>query len=129
MAKRGDPQDPSPVVQLVRVVRHDGTHLIGQVLLVGDDVEDPRRQLHHPEGVLEAAVRRAGVDEIAERELVDVPQPLERRTVENRAFGGGDLDEDVQWIAHLDGPRHAPTLDVGVAASPGPPRSATALPR
>lgn len=66
--------------------------------------------------------RPGGIHQVAECELMDVSQPLEGRAVDDRAFGANDLDEDMQRVTHLDGPRHHRTLDVGVDGAVGPPR-------
>lgn len=99
VAERSHPERSPPVVQLVRVVRHDRAHPVGQVVWIRHDVEDPRRQIHHAQRMLEASMRRAGIDQIAQGQLVNVPQSLKRPAVDDRKFRRGDLDEHVQRVS------------------------------
>lgn len=71
------------------------------IALVGDDVEDAPGQLHDAEGMLEAAMCRSGIDEVGERELVNVPKTLERSGVDGRNLVGGDADEVVNRVPDL----------------------------
>lgn len=50
----------------------------------GDDVEHPGRKFHDAKGMLESTVRGAGIDEVGERQLMDVAQTLERSGAESR---------------------------------------------
>jgi alkanesulfonate monooxygenase SsuD/methylene tetrahydromethanopterin reductase-like flavin-dependent oxidoreductase (luciferase family) len=68
---------------------------------VCDDVEDTAGQFHDAEGMFEPAMRRSGIDERRQRELVNVPKALEWARVDRRNFVGGDADEVVNGIADL----------------------------
>src|ERR1041385_299344 len=68
---------------------------------VGDDVENSTRQLHDPEGVLESTMSRAWVNEIRQRELVDVAKTLKRTRVDRRHFVRGDPHEVMDRVTDL----------------------------
>lgn len=71
------------------------------IALVGDDVEDSAGQLHHTQRVLEPPMGRARVDEIRQRELVNVPEPLKWAGVDRRDLVGCDADEVMNRVADL----------------------------
>ncbi len=97
--ERAKPNDLSPCNERRAV----GKDVDGRmpVVFVRDDVEYPAGQLHDAERVLEPAVRRAWVDEIGERELVNVPEALKRPGVDRCDLIGCDSDEVVNRIANL----------------------------
>ena len=97
--ERAKPNDLSPCNERLAV----GEDVDGRVpaVLVRDDVEHPAGQLHDAERVLEPTVRRAWVDEISERELVNVPKALKRPGVDRCDLIGCDSDEVVNRIADL----------------------------
>ena len=93
--------------------RDDLANDVGEVLVAHDDVVHPPRQLHHAERVLEASVGAAGVDQVRERQLVDVAQPLERARVDDSQLVGIGLDEDMDGVANfIELFRHATTVSV-----------------
>jgi len=42
------------------------------VLVACDDIEDPAREVHDSEAMLESPVRRAGIDQVRQGQLMDV---------------------------------------------------------
>jgi len=79
----------------------DVADLVGDLVGAGDYVVDAAGEVHHAEGVLEALVGGAGVDQVGERELVDVAQPLEGGGVDHRLLVVVVVDEDVDRVADL----------------------------
>lgn len=75
VAEGGHAQDPPPVLvaHIVGELVQQVAHPVSQVLLTRHHIEHPGRQFHDPEGVLEAPVRRTGIHQVAQGELVDVP--------------------------------------------------------
>src|SRR5205085_6473092 len=76
-----------------------------QLELRGDGVEDLARHRHRAEAVRVAGVRRAGERQVREPELLDVPQALVLRAVDQRPLIRGELDGAMDGIAdvHQDG--------------------------
>lgn len=71
------------------------------VRLGRDHVENATRHLHHAEGMLESAVGSARIDQIRHRELMNVPQPLERPRVDRTHLVARNSNEVVNRIADL----------------------------
>jgi hypothetical protein len=83
---------------------------------VRHNVIDAAGQFHDPKGVLETAVRRPGIEEMREGELMDVAQPLHRPRIQNLTLQRLEADEDVNRIPDfMDVFCHRDTL-VAVAA-------------
>lgn len=101
MTQRRHAKDASPVVELLARCSEAFPNLIGQVCASGDDVEHPGREFHDAERVLESTMRGARIDEVGERQLMDVPQTLERSGVEDLSLGAIQAHEDVNRIPDL----------------------------
>ena len=82
-------------------LRENLPDFVADVRGVGDDVEDPARQFHDAERMFEPLVRRRRIEHVGQRELVDVPQPLERPRVQDRTLVRVQPDEDVDRVADL----------------------------
>lgn len=96
----GEPNNFSPREECFGV-RENVDDIRVSVAFVRDDVEYAAGELHHPERMLEPAVRRTGVNEIRQRELMNVPKALKRPRVDRCDFVGGHADEVVDRIADL----------------------------
>ncbi len=102
VTQRGHPQHAAPVLMLGAAVlgdhiAHGVAHLVGP----GHHVEDPPGDLHHAERVLEALMRGAWVDQVRQRQLMDLAQTLEGTRVDDRALRVFKVDEDMHGVAHL----------------------------
>jgi hypothetical protein len=75
MKESREPNDLSPCDKRLGI-RKDVDRAIS-IPFVSDDVEDAAGEFHDSEGVLEAAMRRAWVDEVCQRKLVNVAKALE----------------------------------------------------
>lgn len=71
------------------------------VLLVRDDVEDAAGQLHDAQGMFETAMRGAGINEVGQRQLMDVPEPLKWPRIDRRNFVRRDTNEVVKGVPNL----------------------------
>lgn len=96
VAERGYAHDGPPVAVVVLPRGRDVlTHRIGDLVRPGDDVVDPAGEMHDAERMLEAFVGCAGINLVGERQLVDVPQALKGRTVDDRSLVVVEVDEYV----------------------------------
>src|SRR5438876_880976 len=95
------PQHGPPVLALAAARRHYFAYRVGEVLVAHDHVVDATRQLHHAERMLKAAVRSAGVDQVGQRQLMDVAKTLKRRGVDDGELVRVRLHEDVNRVADL----------------------------
>ena len=79
VAKSSHPQHATPVAQIIGVGERlqQLSYLIRHVVSIRDDIKNPTCELHNPKRMLKALVGRARIDEMSERELVDMAQPLE----------------------------------------------------
>src|SRR5437763_11906199 len=71
VAERAHTYDTAPVLHLLlgfEELRH-----LRMAPRLREDIEDPAGELHDAEAMFESAMRRTGIDEIRERQLVDVP--------------------------------------------------------
>ena len=71
------------------------------VPFVREDVEHAAGELHDAEGVLEPAMRRAGIHEIRQRELMDVSEPLKRPRIDRRHFIRRNANEVVNRVSNF----------------------------
>ncbi len=92
----------------------EARHAPGVVEVCGGEIAEARAQaaealasqMHHAQGMLEAVVHRAGIDQIDEAELADVAQALHPRMIDDLALNLIDDDGAVDRIADLVGGRH-----------------------
>jgi hypothetical protein len=74
---------------------------VENVLRTGDDIKNSGSQFHNAEAVLKSFVSCTRVDEIAQSELMDVPQSLKRGRIDYSTFIRSNGDERVNWIAEF----------------------------
>ena len=101
MTKRRDSQYSPPVASAIVAGERPqySSDLVCQVVWLRDDVKDSSGELHHAEGVLESLMRRARVDEVSKRQLMDVAQALKRAGIQDSAFVAVQTDEHVNRVA------------------------------
>lgn len=64
----------------------------------------------NPQGVFEAGMQGAWIDQIGKGKLADTAQPLEHRTIDDLCFGAGKADKIKDRVADLSGFTHFITL-------------------
>jgi hypothetical protein len=85
---------------------------VGVVEIAGGDIGEAQAaeagagQVHDAQAVLEAVVHGAGIDQVHEAQLADVPEALHPGMVDDAALGLVDDDRPVDGIADLVGVRH-----------------------
>lgn len=101
MAECCHPKDSAPVSKLfsIRELWQELTNGVGQVLILRHNIENPTGQFHHAKRVLKPAVGCAGIDQISQRELVNMPEALERTRIENLPLFRAQLDENVNGVS------------------------------
>ena len=105
MAQSSTAQDLAPV--FVRAVVRlsprnklpDG--VVVDILWIRDYIVDSTRNLHYAETVFEPAMCSTWINQICQRKLMYITQPLERTGTNNLFFVGTKPDEDVDWIAYF----------------------------
>src|SRR5208282_144253 len=103
MAQGRDSHHPPPVAKGVRItqVGQGVSELVLHVERTCDDVEDSAGQFHDSKGMLEALVRRRGVEQVRQSELMDVAQPLKRPGIDDRTLIRVQADENMNGITYL----------------------------
>ena len=103
MAQRRQPDNALPIHTCLFVVDlgEHLTHVLSGCRRIRNDVVDAAGQLHRSEGVFEPPVGRAWVHEVGHRQLVDVPEALQRRGVDHPPLVRVDADEVVHRVAEL----------------------------
>ncbi len=79
MAQCGHSENSKPVVPLAVIGQRfePAAQIVRYIPWVRDYVEDSRGEFHDSQGVFESLVRGGGIDEICQRQLMDVAQSLE----------------------------------------------------
>jgi hypothetical protein len=77
------------------------TYIVVPMLVFGDYIEHSSSKVHHAEAVLEATVSGAGINEISQRQLMDVPETLKGSRVDDLSLVRGDTDEGVNRVSEL----------------------------
>lgn len=100
--KAGEPNDLSSVSDRLRLIdlRYCLPYFLVEVLVEENVVYLPA-QLHHSKRVFESSVCGARVDEVGQRELVDLAEALNWRRIDNSAFVVRDNDELMHWVPEL----------------------------
>jgi hypothetical protein len=100
MAQGGHSQRFSPLDQLIPV-RKDASHTVVATVIAGNYVEYPAGQFHHAQRMLESPMRCPRIHQEGECKLMNVPQTLKRRGVNNPPFIIVETNEDVNGITYL----------------------------
>jgi hypothetical protein len=100
VAERGHPPGPAPVVEFKSAGFGDevANAVVKQAFLAGDNIVHAAGQFHHAQAVLETPVRRTRLNEIRQRKLMDVAQPLKGPRINDLALLGIHGDEDVDRV-------------------------------
>jgi hypothetical protein len=96
------------------------------VLLGGDDPKDPVRKFHHTKRMLKPVVGSTRVDEMRQRQLMNVPKALKRARIENLSLVRIESSEDMHripyfvdvFLRHFSPPRSFQTAESQSASCP-----------
>src|ERR1700709_1011506 len=101
MAKCGHPKHSTPVPQLFSVQKlwKKLTNGVGQILILCDNIENPAGQLHYAKRVFEPAMGCAGINQISQRELVNISEALEGARIEDLPLLRAQLDKNVDRVS------------------------------
>lgn len=81
-----------------RIVKSQPLSLL---LVLMERGEHSIRKVNAPKRVLESTVNRAWIDQMSHCQLANIPQPLERRRVDDRQLRISKLDEAMNRISNL----------------------------
>lgn|GEM_PF-3678196 len=96
------PDDRAPVVVIALSNGGDDVpDFVGDLVGSRDHVVDTAGELHDPERVLEALVRGAWVDQVGQRQLVDIPEALEGTGIDHGPLVVVEGDEDVDGVPNF----------------------------
>jgi hypothetical protein len=109
VARGSCPNNSTPICPLMLSPTRDeiSNTIVPDVLGICNDVIDTTGQIHDAERVFKSPVCSRGINEVGQRKLVDVTEPLKGPRVDDFPFLRIQLDEPVDWVPNfVDSIRH-----------------------
>ena len=100
VAQCGHPQNSAPISKLVST-RDDVSNSWVDIIFRRDDPKRTLRQFHYAERVLKPLVGRAGIHQVRQRQLMNMPKTLKRARIENLSLVRVEPSENMDGVPNF----------------------------